>query len=89
MSSPTEHGAMLELLRRLDERQDRMDVTLTENTASLKEHIRRTDLLQAQVDSADTRIKPLEKLAAKAMGAVWAAGAIVTAVLAAKQLGLF
>lgn len=48
---------------RLDERQDKADITLTAQHASLVEHVRRTNLLEA-------KLEPVEKHVAMMQGAI-------------------
>lgn len=53
---------VLDKLDKIDDRLGIMDVTLVRNTASLEEHIRRTNLLeQAQKELKDS-VKPLIKV---------------------------
>lgn len=72
---------VLDALAKLDERQDRMDLTLSKNTDHLAEHMRRTANLE-------TRIAPLEKLAERGIGIAWASSVLLAALLALKQFGL-
>lgn len=69
-------------LDKLDTRQDRMEVTLTRNTASLEEHMRRTAMLEEE-------FKPVKRdwTFAKNIGKFL--GAAISGALAAKALGLF
>lgn len=59
---------MKERLDRLDSKIDKLDeslnkinITMIRNTDSLEYHIKRTDILQAEVKKIDEGIKPLEK----------------------------
>lgn len=51
---------MRNLLDKLREGQAEMNVTLARNTASLEEHVKRTNILEAKVDGVDVRLKPIE-----------------------------
>lgn len=51
---------LLELLTKQTEDVSEIKVVLAENTTSLKEHIRRTELLEKKEEQLDSRIKPLE-----------------------------
>lgn len=69
-------------LRSIHERQQDMNHTLIENTASLKEHMRRTELLEADM-------KPI-KSHVSLMNAAAKIGSIVMGVaIAAHEIGLF
>lgn len=50
-----------ELLRSTQEHMEIMSKTLEINTESLKEHIRRTNLLENSIGGLDTRLTPLER----------------------------
>lgn len=71
-------------LDRLDERVDSVDVTLAAQHATLKEHIRRTEALENQIE-------PLRRQSAMVAGAikiaVWAGGIAGTVVTAIQLLG--
>lgn len=71
-----------EKLDKIDGRLDALTVNLAENTASLKEHMRRTELLENQV-------KPIEAHVHLMNNAAKVASVLLGAVLAAKSLGLF
>lgn len=72
---------VLDALAKLDERQDRMELTLTKNTVSLEEHMRRTALLEEEFKPVKAHVTFLNN-AAKAISLLTAA------VLTLKQLGL-
>lgn len=43
-------------IAKLDERLDKIDVVLVRNTATLEEHIRRTDILETYVQDRDEKV---------------------------------
>lgn len=47
---------VIEKLDKLDERLDNVDKTLIRNTASLEEHIRRTEILEAEMEPVKTHV---------------------------------
>ena len=77
------------LLERLDQRLDNVDITLARLTVSVEEHVKRTNLLEKQIEKTNDEIKPIQAHVAF-MGAVAKMGSILGAiVLGAKSLGLF
>lgn len=79
---------VLDKLDKIDSRQDEMALTLLTNTASLNEHMRRTDLLEEEVKTNRDDIVPLKKGYERLKGASWVISVIVAGILAAKTLGL-
>lgn len=56
-NDPTER--ILDKLDKIDDRLNDIDKTLVKNTASLEEHMRRTDLLEKAQSDLQIQIKPL------------------------------
>jgi hypothetical protein len=67
---------------RIDERLDKTNEILARNTATLEEHVRRTNLLEQKVAPIEAHVHMMNVLAKVASVAMAAA-------LAAKSLGLF
>lgn len=68
-------------LEKLSEKQDRMNETLIRNTATLEEHVRRTNLLEAE-------IKPIKRHVDVVQGAGKFTVAIAGLVATLKSIGL-
>lgn len=79
---------VLNKLDKIDSRQDEMADTLVQNTASLNEHMRRTELLEGEIIVLREDILPLKKGYERFMGASWIISVVVAAIIAAKTLGL-
>jgi uncharacterized protein (UPF0335 family) len=64
---------ILAKVEKLDEKQGEMNATLAVNTEQLKEHIRRTDLLESSVSKLRSDLKPVEEHVATMQRAGWLA----------------
>lgn len=74
-------------LDRLDDRLDRVDVTLTKQHGTLTEHIRRTEIAEANIERLDDELEPVKTHVAfvgmlgKVLGAAGTLAALVVTVL--------
>jgi len=48
-------------LDRLDERLDKISITLTSQAVTLKEHVRRTNIAEQRIDSLGLDLKPIQR----------------------------
>lgn len=71
-----------EILEKIQEQLDSIDKTLAVNTSSLKEHIRRTEILEDEIRPVKVHVQVVNTLAK-----IFAAG--VAALVGLKHLGLF
>lgn len=71
---------------RLGEKMGDISTSVSRNTHSLEEHMRRTELLESKVEPLELQVA---KQAVFAKTVSWFTGAAVTGLLAAKSLGLF
>lgn len=72
---------------RMGGRLDSMDHTLIRNTASLEEHVRRTELAENSINDIRQDLKPIKKHVAVMEGMLKAFGILATAVSIA--IGIF
>lgn len=76
-------------LDRLDERLDCIQTLQAVHTEQLKEHMRRSDLLERRIEQVDLELKPVEKHVAMVNGAfklLGFIGTIAAAILAIKEI---
>lgn len=73
-------------LDKMDERLDNIQTLQAVHTEQLKEHMRRSDLLEKRIEQVDQELKPVEKHVAMVNGALKLVGIIGT--LAAIALAL-
>jgi hypothetical protein len=71
---------------RLDTRLDSIDLTLARNTASLEEHVRRTNALEALVVETKKDIKPIQDHVVFMKTLAYLGGLLVSALFALKSL---
>lgn len=86
MANFPELNRIIDKLDKLDERLDAVDTTLVRNTASLEEHVRRTNLLEQDMRPIKAHVQ-LVNTGSKVI--VGLGSTLLTLALAAKQLGLF
>jgi hypothetical protein len=71
-----------EILLRLEERQNQMNSILERNTTLLAEHIRRTDILEAELKPVKAHVQLMNNVAK-------VVGVVVGGLVAGNRLGLF
>ena len=67
-------------LDKLDERLDTIQTMQAVHTEQLKEHMRRSDLLEKRIEQVDQELKPVEKHVAMVNGALKLIGVLGTIV---------
>ena len=67
-----------EKLEKIDEHLDGIHVLQAIHTEQLKEHMRRSDLLEKRIEQVDTELKPVERHVAMVNGAIKLIGILGT-----------